>query len=101
GLWPPIHARGIVHLAQNPLLFPHLSVLDNVAYGLRARGEPAALARRHAADMLDRLGVGECAGRRPDAVSGGQAARIALARALVVDPALLLLDEPLAALDVD
>ncbi|VEW11970.1 Fe(3+) ions import ATP-binding protein FbpC [Brevibacterium casei] len=101
GLWPPIHARGIVHLAQNPLLFPHLSVLDNVAYGLRARGEPAALARRHAADMLDRLGVGECASRQPDAVSGGQAARIALARALVVDPALLLLDEPLAALDVD
>ncbi|MBE8146309.1 ATP-binding cassette domain-containing protein [Brevibacterium casei] len=72
GLWPPIHARGIVHLAQNPPLFPHLSVLDNVAYGLRARGEPAALARRHAADMLDRLGVGECASRQPDAVSGGR-----------------------------
>lgn len=101
GLWPPVHARGIVHLAQNPLLFPHLSVLDNVAFGLRARGEPTAQARARAQDMLDRLGVGECAARRPDAVSGGQAARIALARALVVDPTLLLLDEPLASLDVD
>ncbi|GAA0034784.1 ABC transporter permease [Brevibacterium metallidurans] len=101
GLWPPVHARGIVHLSQHPLLFPHLSVLDNVAFGLRARGLPRESARAQAAAMLDRLGVGECAHRRPDAVSGGQAARIALARALVVDPTLLLLDEPLAALDVD
>ncbi|WP_249204317.1 ATP-binding cassette domain-containing protein [Brevibacterium sp. SMBL_HHYL_HB1] len=101
GHWPPVHARGIVHLAQNPLLFPHLSVIDNVCFGLRARGTPAAQARRQAQVMLDRLGVGHCANRRPEAVSGGQAARIALARALVVDPKLLLLDEPLAALDVD
>lgn len=101
GLWPPVHARGIVHLSQHPLLFPHLSVLDNVAFGLRARGLRRESARAQAAAMLDRLGVGECANRRPDAVSGGQAARIALARALVVDPTLLLLDEPLAALDVD
>lgn len=101
GHWPPVHARGIVHLAQNPLLFPHLSVIDNVCFGLRARGTPTAQARRQAQVMLDRLGVGHCANRRPEAVSGGQAARIALARALVVDPKLLLLDEPLAALDVD
>ena len=101
GHWPPVHARGIVHLAQNPLLFPHLSVIDNVCFGLRARGRPTAQARRQAQVMLDRLGVGHCANRRPEAVSGGQAARIALARALVVDPKLLLLDEPLAALDVD
>lgn len=99
--WPPIHRRGIVHLAQNPLLFPHLSVIDNVRFGLRAHGTPRAESARRARAMLDRLGVGHCAHRRPEAVSGGQAARIALARALVVDPKLLLLDEPLAALDID
>ncbi|GAA1844146.1 ABC transporter permease [Brevibacterium marinum] len=99
--WPPVHARGIVHLAQNPLLFPHLSVIDNVAFGLRAHGHRGDQARTIAQDMLDSLGVGDCAHRGPGAVSGGQAARIALARALVIDPKLLLLDEPLAALDVD
>nr|WP_284711129.1 ABC transporter permease [Brevibacterium sp. XM4083] len=101
GQWPPIHARGVVHLAQNPLLFPHLSVLDNVAFGLRAHGHRSADARAAAQAMLDRLGVGYCSDRRPEEVSGGQGARIALARALVIDPTLLLLDEPLAALDVD
>jgi molybdate transport system permease protein len=101
GDWPPVHTRGIVHLAQNPLLFPHLSVIDNVSFGLRAHGTSRTQARRQAQVMLDRLGVGRCASRRPEAVSGGQAARIALARALVIDPKLLLLDEPLAALDID
>lgn len=101
GIWPPIHARGIVHLAQNPLLFPHLNVIDNVAFGLRCRGVNRQEARRRGQEMLDRLGVGGTSERRPSAVSGGQAARIALARALVIDPTLLLLDEPLAALDVD
>src|SRR5699024_12840116 len=71
GHWPPVHARGIVHLAQNPLLFPHLSVIDNVCFGLRARGTTTAQARRQAQAMLDRLGVGHCANRRPEAVSGG------------------------------
>ncbi|WP_434595206.1 ABC transporter permease [Brevibacterium sp. 1718] len=101
GLWPPVHDRGIVHLAQNPLLFPHLNVIENVSFGLRALGASRGAAHGRAQAMLDRLGVGQCANRRPDAVSGGQAARIALARALVVEPKLLLLDEPLAALDVD
>lgn len=99
--WPPIHARGIIHLAQTPLLFPHLSVIDNVAFGLKAQGHTTAQARTAAQDILNSLGVGHCSARAPEAVSGGQAARIALARALVVDPKLLLLDEPLAALDVD
>ncbi|MDN5806142.1 MAG: ABC transporter permease [Brevibacterium sp.] len=99
--WPPAHARGIVHLAQAPLLFPHLSVIDNVAFGLRAHGHRTRQARTIAQDMLISLGVGHCADRGPEAVSGGQAARIALARALVIDPKLLLLDEPLAALDID
>ncbi|GEB23255.1 ABC transporter permease [Brevibacterium aurantiacum] len=101
GSWPPVHSRGIVHLAQTPLLFPHLNVIDNVAFGLKAQGLTTTEARSRAQDMLTRLGVGHCSGRAPEAVSGGQAARIALARALVVDPKLLLLDEPLAALDVD
>ncbi len=101
GLWPPVHDRGVVHLAQNPLLFPHLTVIDNVGFGLRAHGATRRVARLQAQAMRDRLGVGQYAHRRPDAVSGGQAARIALARALVVEPKLLLLDEPLAALDVD
>lgn len=99
--WPPVHARGIVHLAQKPLLFPHLSVIDNVAFGLKAHGHRVAEARTIAGSMLTSLGVGHCADRRPEAVSGGQAARIALARALVIDPKLLLLDEPLSALDID
>lgn len=99
--WPPVHARGIVHLAQTPLLFPHLNVIDNVAFGLKAQGHTTAEARMVAQDMLTSLGVGHCSARAPEAVSGGQAARIALARALVIDPKLLLLDEPLAALDVD
>ena len=101
GIWPPIHARGIVHLAQNPMLFPHLNVIDNVAFGLRCRGVSKHEAHRRGQEMLDSLGVGFTSQRRPTAVSGGQAARIALARALVIDPTLLLLDEPLAALDVD
>lgn len=101
GIWPPIHARGIVHLAQNPMLFPHLNVIDNVAFGLRCRGVSKQEAHRRGQEMLDSLGVGFTSQRRPHAVSGGQAARIALARALVIDPTLLLLDEPLAALDVD
>jgi molybdate transport system ATP-binding protein len=89
---------GIVH--QDYLLFPHLSALDNVAFGPRARGRTSTVARAEAAELLRRVGVLDHADRKPAALSGGQAQRVALARALATDPDVLLLDEPLAALDV-
>jgi molybdate transport system ATP-binding protein len=85
---------------QDHRLFPHLRVLDNVAFGPRSRGVSRAAARRRAHEWLDRLGLAEVAARRPRQLSGGQAQRVALARALAAEPAALLLDEPLAALDV-
>ncbi|GAA5111770.1 ABC transporter ATP-binding protein [Haloechinothrix salitolerans] len=99
GLPPPERRVGV--LRQDPLLFPHLSVLDNVAFGPRSRGSDRATAREVARRWLTEIGVAEFADRRPSRLSGGQAQRVALARALATDPTLLLLDEPLAALDVD
>jgi len=95
----PTERRPVGFVFQDYLLFPHLSALENVAFGLRARGVPRAEARRRAAAWLERVGLADHAGSRPSALSGGQAQRVALARAMVTDPRLLLLDEPLAALD--
>jgi molybdate transport system ATP-binding protein len=85
---------------QDHRLFPHLRVLDNVAFGPRSRGVSTAAARDAAREWLERLGLTGLAGRYPRQLSGGQAQRVALARALACRPAALLLDEPLAALDV-
>lgn len=91
--------RSIGVVFQQYLLFEHMSVLENVAFGLRARGAAKADARRTAREWLDRVGLGDYADQRPRVLSGGQAQRAALARALATHPRVLLLDEPLAALD--
>jgi len=99
GVRVPPSDRRIGVVFQDLLLFPHLTALENVAFGPRAAGVDRAQARQEAQALLESLGVKELAGRRPRQLSGGQAQRVALARALAVEPDLLALDEPLSALD--
>jgi molybdate transport system ATP-binding protein len=98
-VWIPTERRPIGVVFQEYLLFPHLTALDNVAFGPRRHGVHRREAREQAATWLDRVGLSEYTNRKPRHLSGGQAQRVALARALAVHPKLLLLDEPLAALD--
>ncbi len=95
----PPERRRVGLMGQDPLLFPHLSALENVAFGPRSQGRSRAVSRALAQGWLERMGLGGFASRRPAQMSGGQRQRVALARALAAEPALLLLDEPLGALD--
>src|SRR5512139_896954 len=96
----PPYDRDVNTVFQDYALFPHMSVLDNVAYGLMIRKVPTEQRRRQAEEMLDMVALGGFGGRKPSQLSGGQRQRVALARALVNHPKVLLLDEPLGALDL-
>ena len=99
GAAAPAFRRDVAYVFQEYALFPHLDVLDNVAYGLTARGVARAARRATARAWLERLGIGALARARPRTLSGGERQRVALARALAWTPRALLLDEPFAALD--
>ncbi len=95
----PINERRIGIVFQEPLLFPHLSLIDNIAYGLRASGMARNESRHRASELLEWVGLNSIKNQRAWEISGGQAGRVALARALAPEPAALLFDEPYSALD--
>src|SRR5262245_4780970 len=96
----PPYRRNVATVFQDYALFPHMSVLDNVAYGLMVRGVARPERHHRAEEMLELVALGGLGGRRPAQLSGGQRQRVALARALINQPEVLLLDEPLGALDL-
>jgi len=99
GAFVPPHSRRVSMMFQDPLLLPFLNVVDNVAFPLRRAGSSVDVARAAACAALDRLGAANLARRDPSTLSGGEARRVALSRALVRAPSVILLDEPFSALD--
>lgn len=100
-MWIPPEQRNVGFLPQGGALFPHLTALDNVAFGLRARGQSAIQSRDEAMAMVHQFGIESLALRLPHQLSGGQRQRVAIARTLILQPEILLLDEPTVALDTE
>src|SRR5579884_4559354 len=99
GVWVPPEKRQMGMVFQSYAIWPHLTVFENVAFGLRLQKLPAEEIRRRVHGVLDRVGLADMGARYPNQLSGGQQQRVALARSIVVEPKILLLDEPLSNLD--
>ena len=97
----PPQKRGVVYLYQEPLLFPHLNVFDNIAFGLRIKKLGNRVIEDRVGGLVNDLGLSQHIRKMPNQLSGGQKQRVAFGRAIIVNPSLLLLDEPFASLDVE